>query len=416
MNKLMELRQELVKLYAEERSDLERAKAENRGLTPAEQEQSTKREARIQEAERECQAIDAVNARAAEMKEREERLLAQGVKAPESAPGAEKRKDPLAIERRAVVDYLLFGDPQSAERGMRQAQEIRGTHTATVFGDGGALVLPVELSNTILQVADNEFVLGGMVSTTTLTTAASIQMPTVESQPSDFDWTGELGTGTEGNVGFGARQLTPYPLAKQAKLSNTLMRLASNAEPKVMERLAYVAGGTWEKNMLTGTGINQPLGMLANSGPGAIPVGRDKTGAVTWDNIYDVIGHLREAYKRRAVWLTHRDHLTTLRKTKDSQGRYLVDINTANNEGVTTFLAGRPVVSSEFFPSATSSGSYSFLLGDFSNYQRVMVERTMSVQVLRELFALQNTTGYIFRLEGDGMPIFTEAFARLKFA
>lgn len=412
MNKLMELRQELARLYADERADLERSQRENRGLTPAEEEQSQRRTARMEELEKECQAIDAVNLRAAQMKERVDKLTAAGL----PVPGRERSSgDAAAMARHAVMEYTL-GNIGAAERTMAKVHEMRGTQNATVFGEGGALILPTILSPEIMKLADDEFFVGGLVQTDLLTQTASITIPTFESESSDFDWTAELATGTEKNVTTGARQLTPYPMAGLLKVSNTLMRLVPNAEGEFIQRMGYIAGGTFEKSMLTGNGINKPLGMLANSGPGAIPTSRDQTGAVTWDKLYETIGSLKESYRRRAVWLTHRDHITTLRKTKDSQGRYLVDINTANNDGITTLLAGRPVFQSEFFPSGTSTGDYSFLLGDMSYYRRVIVSATMSVQILRELFATANTTGAIFRMEADGMPVFGAAFARLKFA
>lgn len=417
MNKLMELRQELAKLYAEERSDLERAQRENRGLSAAENEQSAKREERIKVIEDECQAIETVNARAAKLAERESSLRSMPAQAgvPATAGDATRSAQAEKAERRAMVSYLL-GDRDEAAKQMRAAHEMRGTHNATVFGQGGALVLPMEMSQSILQLTDAQTFIGDLVTTDTLTMAASLGIPTIETDPADADWTAELATGSDGDIVFGGRQLTPYPLAKRVKLSNKLLSLSPRADSVALERLSYKFAVTQEKAMLTGNGINQPLGMLANSGAGAIPVGRDVAGAVTWDNVYDVVNLIPAQYETRLSWITHRNHLTTLRKTKDSQGRYLVDINTANNGGVTTTLATYPVRRSEFFPSATSgTGNYTFLLGDFKAYNRVVVSAIV-IQVLRELYAEQNTTGFIGRFEMDGMPTFGEPFARLKFA
>ena len=41
---------------------------------------------------------------------------------------------------------------------------------------------------------------------------------------------------------------------------------------------------------------------------------------------------------------------------------------------------------------------------------------TMTIQVLKELYAESNQTGYIGRLETDGAPVLAEAFARVKLA
>ena len=43
-------------------------------------------------------------------------------------------------------------------------------------------------------------------------------------------------------------------------------------------------------------------------------------------------------------------------------------------------------------------------------------ERTVTVQVLNELYAVTNQNGYLVNYAGDGAPVVAEAFARLKFA
>jgi len=44
------------------------------------------------------------------------------------------------------------------------------------------------------------------------------------------------------------------------------------------------------------------------------------------------------------------------------------------------------------------------------------VALNISIQVLTELYAETNQTGFIGRYELDGMPVLEEAFARLKLA
>ena len=70
---------------------------------------------------------------------------------------------------------------------------------------------------------------------------------------------------------------------------------------------------------------------------------------------------------------------------------------------------------SEFAPNTLTTGLYVGLLGDFSNYW-IADAMDMQVQVLKELYAETNQTGYIGRLETDGMPVLAEAFARVTLA
>jgi len=68
---------------------------------------------------------------------------------------------------------------------------------------------------------------------------------------------------------------------------------------------------------------------------------------------------------------------------------------------------------SEYAPNTFTTGLYVGILGDFSNYW-IADAVDMQVQVLKELYAETNQTGYIGRLDTDGMPVLAEAFARVK--
>ena len=68
---------------------------------------------------------------------------------------------------------------------------------------------------------------------------------------------------------------------------------------------------------------------------------------------------------------------------------------------------------SEYAPATITTGLYTAILGDFSNYW-IADALDMQLKVLNELYAENNQIGYILRKETDGMPVLEEAFARLK--
>ena len=76
-------------------------------------------------------------------------------------------------------------------------------------------------------------------------------------------------------------------------------------------------------------------------------------------------------------------------------------------------LLGRPIYTSEFAPATTTSGAYIAMFGNMKYYYTVDC-LAMVIQRLNELFAMQNMTGFIIRYEGDGMPVLSEAFTRLR--
>ena len=75
---------------------------------------------------------------------------------------------------------------------------------------------------------------------------------------------GELGTGSADTVQpFGARRLTPHPLAKRVLCSNTLLRLPTfDVEGYIRDRMAYKFMVPEEYAFINGTGLSQPLGIL----------------------------------------------------------------------------------------------------------------------------------------------------------
>jgi HK97 family phage major capsid protein len=241
-------------------------------------------------------------------------------------------------------------------------------------------------------------------------------MPYLAADPDDADWTSELGTGNEdGAMSFGKRELTPKPLAKRIKVSNKLLRLNPDVEQLVIDRLAYKFAVSYEKAGMTGSGANQPLGVFTASANG-ISTGRDVSTdnaqtAFTADGLKNAKYTLKAGYWARAKWVFHRDGVKMLAKLKDGEGRYLWQNSV--QLGQPDMYDGVPVFTSEYAPNTFTSGLYVGIIGDFSYYHTADA-LDFSIQRLNELYAATNQTGFIGRLESDGMPVLEEAFVRVK--
>lgn len=68
---------------------------------------------------------------------------------------------------------------------------------------------------------------------------------------------------------------------------------------------------------------------------------------------------------------------------------------------------------SEYAPNTIGAGNYVGIIGDFSFYW-IADALDMNIQRLVELYAEKNQTGFIGRLETDGMPVLAEAFVRVQ--
>jgi HK97 family phage major capsid protein len=352
--------------------------------------------------------------------DREERMAKlegdlSGKTPPIQEPGAKKEERSLLFNeteeyRSAFGKFLMNGHNASF------TPEEQRSLQAGVNADGGFTVAPMQFVKQLLKNLDNSLFIRNLATTFQLTSSTSLGVPTLTQDVEDADWTTELATGNEGSMKFGQRELKPNPLAKRVKVSNKLMRASAlPIDQIVQERLQYKFAVTQEKAFLLGDGVGKPLGVFTASANG-ISTGRDiaegntATG-ITYDGLLASKYALKQGYQSAAEWIFHRNVVKEIMKLKDNDGRYLIDPNGPNADK----LLGFKFNMSEYAPSVMTTGLYTGILGDFSNYW-IADALDMQIQRLVELYAETNQTGFIGRLETDGAPVKEEAFVRVKLA
>jgi HK97 family phage major capsid protein len=324
--------------------------------------------------------------------------------------------NPLASKQYRDVfrNYLLDGPVAVSIL----SQEVRNTLQMDAFTKGGALVAPEEFQNTLIKAVDDLVFMRQKATKFSVTMSAALGAPTLDADPADADWTSELATGSQGTMTFGKRELRPHPLAKRIKVSNKLLRASSlNPESLVRDRLAYKFGITQEKGFLTGSGVQQPLGVFTASVDG-ITTARDvSTGNTSTDigadGLIEAKYSLKGNYWSRASWIWSREAVKRIRKLKDGNGQYIWQAGLAGGQPDT--ILDVPYSVSEYVPATFTTGLYVGIIGDFSFYW-IADALDMTVQRLVELYAETNETGFIGRAEVDGAPVLAEAFSRVKLA
>lgn len=286
---------------------------------------------------------------------------------------------------------------------------------------GGTLVAPLLFVNDLIKAVDDQVFIRQLATKRTVLEAQSLGVPSLDADPADPDWTSEIATGSEdSSMSTGKREWHPHPLAKRIKVSNKLIRqTVGGADSLVLQRLAYKNAIAQEKGFMLGPGASQPLGLMTPSANG-ISTGRDvQTGSatnITADGLIDALYKLKAAYQASAAWIFHRDAIKLIRKLKDSQGQYIwapAPVGQASlAAGQADTILGRPFYMSEYMPNTFTTGKYVGIVGDFSFYW-IADALSLTIQRLVELYAETNQTGFISRLECDGMPVLEEAFARL---
>lgn len=317
------------------------------------------------------------------------------------------------IEVKAFTEFIRLG-----------ANKLNPEYRAALQADdnvgGGYLIVPQVLWNRVLTNAKDRFWMRSLCTNISVVGAQTLGIPTIDTDMNDADWTGEITAVSEDTaLAFGKRELKPYPLSKLVKVSMKLINNSPNALNIVLDRLMYRFALTEEKAFLTGTGVNQPLGIMTASTDG-VTTARDTTtatnDAIGADDFIDVKHSLKQAYWRNAVWVFNRDVLKKLRKLKDSSNNYLWQpgLYAANglSSGNPATVQESPYYVSEY-TADVADGAYVACLFDPEFYW-IANGANMSVQVLTELYAGNNQFGYIGRMECDGAPVLAEAFARLK--
>ncbi len=406
MSKLKELREERSGLIAAARKILDTADAEKRTLTADE-------DGRYKELFTKADELRARIEREERLQEEERALAATaGSNAGDKQQPNEQRGKRDTDEYRAAFNTFLTGGARALSPEQFRALQA-DSDTA-----GGFLVASQQFVQQLIKSMDNMVIMRQKATKFMVPNAASLGAPSLENDPADADWTAEILTGSEDStMSFGGRELHPHPLAKRLKVSNKLLRMVPGADALVRERLAYKFAVTQESKFLNGTGSNQPLGVFTASSAG-ISTARDvSTGntatSPTFDGLISAKFALKAQYWNRADWIFHRDVAAVIAKLKDGNGQYLWRESVRAGEPDT--LLGRPVYMSEYAPNTLTTGLYVGIIGDFSNYW-IADAMDMQMQVLKELYAETNQTGYIGRLETDGMPVLAEAFARVKLA
>lgn len=159
--------------------------------------------------------------------------------------------------------------------------------------------------------------------------------------------------------------------------------------------------------VLNGTGVNQPMGILANPGgtnhPATVVTG--SAAALTGDGLIDLTEALPEQYDENAVLVFNKTNTgKAIRKLKDGDGRPLVSYGAADfglASGRYREINGYPYIWSGFMPNV-GANTYPIVFGDLRGYY--LVNRIgFSVQVLRELYAETNQVLLLGRVRFGGM-------------
>ena len=187
---------------------------------------------------------------------------------------------------------------------------------------------------------------------------------------------------------------------------------AFQLEKYILRQFAKALANAEEDAFLNGTGVGQPLGLLAEEGGAQIGVTAASATEITADELIDLVYSLKRPYRKNAKFICNDQTLAAIRKLTDKNGRYLwQDSVQAGEPGR---LLGYEVHTSPYFPVITA-GMPAIAFGDY-NYYNIGDRGTRSFAELKELFAGNGMVGFVAKERVDGKLILPEAVKLLKMA
>lgn len=312
-----------------------------------------------------------------------------------------------------VYRKYLTGGVRALSADERQIAERKALSVGSDISGGYLVASEVMYAGIIEALEDAVFMrkLGNVLPP--FTSATSLKVATA-GDLDDATWTTEILTGTDDTATpFGARTLTPHPLAKPVKVSNTLLRLSTlNVEAWVRGEIANRFAEAEENAFMTGTGAQQPQGVFVSSLPTDVTCTSSTT--IAYADLVGVETALKSGYQAGASWIFHRTILGELNVILDSTGRPL--LREIPNAGTAMSLFGYPINRSEYAPSSSASGLYVGALGNWKRAYWIVDTLNTTIQVVDQLYAATNQTGYFARKETDGMVVDGNGVIRLKMA
>lgn len=239
-------------------------------------------------------------------------------------------------------------------------------------------------------------------------------------------WGAEAAAFTETTPAFAQLVLQPRRLSALVKTSLELMEDAPargasfSVETIVTDQLGRAFAQAEESAFCVGlgSGSNQPVGVFKYTAGGQIATGvtTAANNAITANNILELIYSLPRAYRElpSTCMVMHDSTLAAIRKISSpvTANGYLWQPSFILGEP--DRISGIPIHVSPYAP-VIGSATYPIIIGDFSRYH-IAQRSTVSVKVLRELYAANGQVGFVGTERLDAGVSTYEAFKYLKMA
>lgn len=224
-------------------------------------------------------------------------------------------------------------------------------------------------------------------------------------------WAPELSEIMSASAKFKTIEISHHKLASVAKISKELINYNSfDIIGEVTNQFVIDFAMKAEAAIINGTGTDQPTGLTTSGTVYTMGSSTD----VTADDIVKIYHKLKAPYQMNSCWIMSSNTLCTVRILKDGNGQYYFHQSDLTS-GYAGTLLGKPVYISEAMADAAASAAV-ILYGDFARAYKANLNPNVSIEVLRETYALQGAYGILGTMFIDGKPVNPEAYVVGKMA
>ena len=302
--------------------------------------------------------------------------------------------------RNAFNKYMRFGANTLIGDEARALQE--GTDS-----EGGYLTETV-LERKLIQTLMDANIMRSI--STVINTTSDRNIP-VESSVGSAAFISEEGAFSESDSAFSSITVSAFKIGTLMKISEELM------QDSVFDMASYIGSNFGrriaekeENSMIVGTGSGQPQGCTVGASAGVTAAA---TGAITSNEVLDLLYSLKRQYRRNGSFLMHDSTIKAIRQLKDSNGQYLWSPSLISGEP--DQLCGHNLYASYDMPEM-ATGNVAALFGDFRTGYLIADRGATSFQRLNELYAVNGQIGMRSWRRVDGRVILDEAIKKLTMA
>jgi HK97 family phage major capsid protein len=367
---LKRLRESRLSIWESAKALADRAANENRGFNGEENAQWENLNAELDQYDQRIKSVIDAETRSKDADEAFARLTGQqvGLNLPNINSGG-------GIN--AQLRNLRLGEGLEIPFGARSyfrpgLEEVRSTLTTT----SPSGMMPADIAGRILMhLIDGSALLSAGATVINSQTGEDLLLPTSSADSTSL-LTGEAAAITASDPTYLARTLKRYKYGHLVEVSNELLRdNAFDLAGYLAEESARAISTAWGNDAMVGNGTSKPTGITTVTTMG-------KTGATGLgggfgaqasgvgyggDVLADLMASLKETYIRQpsCAWMMRSSTLNTIRKLRDSQGRYVFSLDAPGNSRASGSIFGRPVYVDAFMAEIGTSAK-SVLFGDFS--------------------------------------------------